>query len=245
MKNLIFKGIGSLLVILSLIVFSAKLYAYEGSDVSGGGIISGSTLFSGTAPARGKVEITKDKEVCAAEEHMSDLLIVNGNKIENVIVSITDIEKGKKVVIPSSNPSLDQNGCVFKPHVIAVAAGTSIDIINSDSVTHNVHTYPEENSAMNKAQPPSLKVISIATEFGEEDPMKVACDYHGWMSSWVGIFEHPYFAVTGADGAFSLDSVPPGAYEVKAWQEELGELVKTVQVKAGETTSLDFEFTLN
>ena len=64
------------------------------------------------------------------------------------------------------------------------------------------------------------------------------------MSSWVGIFEHPYFALTGDDGAFTLDNVPPGAYEVKAWQEEMGELIKTVSVKAGETTSLDFEFTL-
>ena len=100
------------------------------------------------------------------------------NTIKNVIISIVDIESGKKLNIPTTNPSLDQNGCVFIPHVIVVAAGTTIDIINSDSVTHNVHTYPEENTAINKAQPPSLKIISIATEFGEEDPMKVSCDYH-------------------------------------------------------------------
>ena len=239
-KNKIF------LFILAAIVlsFAPSVKAYEGGDVSGGGSISGKALFSGTAPAREVVNVTKDKEVCAASEHLSDALVVDGNAIKNVIVSILDIESGKKIVLPSTNPSLDQNGCVFIPHVIAVAAGTTIDIINSDTVTHNVHTYPEENSAINKAQPPSLKVISIETEFGEEDPMKVSCDYHGWMSSWVGIFEHPYFTVTGDDGSFTLDNIPAGAYEVKAWQEEMGELVKTVSVKAGETTSLDFEFTL-
>ncbi len=233
----------SFILMAAMFSLSPYVIAYEGGDVSGGGTISGKALFSGTAPVRAKVDVTKDKEVCAAIEHLSDLLVVGaGNAIKNVIVSITDIESGKKLEIPSTNPSLDQNGCVFIPHVIAVAAGTTIDIINSDSVTHNVHTYPEENSAINKAQPPSLKVISIATEFGEEDPMKVSCDYHGWMSSWVGIFEHPYFAVTGDDGSFTLENVPAGAYEVKAWQEEMGELVKTVSVKAGETTALDFEF---
>ncbi len=176
-------------------------------------------------------------------EHLSDLLIVSADgAVKNVIVSIVEIAKGKKVEIPTTNPCLDQNGCVFIPHVIAVAAGTTIDIKNSDAVTHNVHTYPEENSAINKAQPPSLTIISIPTEFGEEDPMKVSCDYHGWMSSWVGIFEHPYFAVTGDDGTFSLDNVPAGAYEVKAWQEDVGELVQLVDVKAGAATTLDFQF---
>ncbi len=230
-------------VLIITLFMSSQLFAYEGGDVSNGGTVSGKAIFKGAAPARAAIDVTKDKEVCAATEHLSDLLIVSAdNAIKNVIVSIVDIEKGKKIEAPAANPELDQNGCVFIPHVIAITAGTTIDILNSDAVTHNVHTYPEENTAVNKAQPSSLKRISIETEFGEEDPMKVACDYHGWMSSWVGIFEHPYFAVTGDDGTFTIDNIPAGAYEVKAWQEELGELVKTVAVKAGETTTENFEF---
>ncbi len=240
-----FAGKIAFAIVAGALLFSGvNANAYEGGDVSNGGTISGKITFSGTAPARAPINVTKDKEVCGATEHLSDLLIVGaGNAIKNVIVSLVEIEKGKAIVAPSSNPKLDQNGCVFTPHVICVTAGTTIDILNSDSVTHNVHTYPEENTAVNKAQPPSLKVISIETEFGEEDPMKVSCDYHGWMSSWVGIFEHPYFAVTGDDGSFTIDNIPAGAYEVKAWQEDLGELVKTVGVKAGETTTENFEFT--
>lgn len=240
--NSILKAI-SVAVMMIGFLCNASLYAYEGIDVANGGAISGKALFSGEAPTRQKIDVTKDKEVCGAKEHLSDALVVSdGNGIKNVIVSITGIEKGKAVETPASNPTLDQNGCVFTPHVICVTAGTTIDILNSDSVTHNVHTYPEENTAVNKAQPPSLKVVSLPTEFGEEDPMKVACDYHGWMSAWVGIFEHPYFAVTGDDGSFTISNIPPGAYEVKAWQEDLGELVKTISVKTGETTTENFEF---
>jgi len=222
---------------------SVSADAYEGGDVANGGTISGKALFLGDVPARPAIDVTKDKEVCGATEHLSDLLVVSANKeIKDVIVSIVDIETGKAIEIPAANPTLDQNGCVFTPHVICVAAGTTVDILNSDSVTHNVHTYPEENSAVNKAQPPSLKKIGLETEFGEEDPMKVSCDYHGWMSAWIGIFEHPYYAVTGDDGSFTLSNIPAGAYEVKAWQEDLGELVKTISVKAGETTTENFEF---
>ncbi|MGR3218367.1 MAG: hypothetical protein ACUZ8H_00935 [Candidatus Anammoxibacter sp.] len=241
MRNVL--GIVFATLLITAMCTGRHIYAYEGGDVSNGGTISGKALFLGDVPARVAINVTKDKDVCGAIEHLSDLLIVSAKKeIKNVIISIVDIEKGKKLEMPSSNPTLDQNGCVFKPHVICVPAGATIDILNSDTVTHNVHTYPEENSAMNKAQPPSLKKISIETEFGEEDPMKVSCDYHGWMSAWVGIFEHPYYAVTGDDGSFTLTNIPPGAYEVKAWQEDLGELIKTISVKAGETTTENFEF---
>ena len=235
-----YKGI----IVLAISLFvSSQLFAYEQIDVSNGGTVSGTATLKGAAPERAKIDVTKDKEVCAAVEHLSDALIVSaGGAIKNVIVSIVDVEKGKKIEAPASNPTLDQNGCVFVPHVICITAGTSIDILNSDSVTHNVHTYPEENTAVNKAQPSSLPKITIETEFGEEDPMKVACDYHGWMSSWVGIFEHPYYALTGDDGKFTIDNLPAGAYEIKAWQEDIGELVKTIAVKAGETTTENFVF---
>lgn len=230
--------------IVSLLASTVMVFAYEEIEVKDGGAISGKAIFLGAAPERAAVDISKDKEVCATHPVLSENLIVSPDSktIKNVIVSIVNIENGKKLALPSENPSLDQKGCVFTPHVLCVAAGTTIDIINSDPITHNVHTYPDENTAINKAQPPSLKKIPLTTEFGEEDPMKVSCDYHGWMSAWVGIFEHPYFAVTGDGGSFTLTNVPAGSYEVKAWQEELGELVKLVAVKAGETAVCDFEF---
>lgn len=219
------------------------LFAYEVIEVKDGGTISGKVTLLGDVPERAPIDINRDKEVCATHPKLSENLIVSESKgIKNVIVSIIGIEKGKKIEIPSENPVLDQKDCEFKPHVICITAGTTIDVLNSDPIIHNVHTYPEENTAINMAQPPSLKKILLTTEFGEEDPVKIACDYHGWMSAWLGIFEHPYFAVTGDDGVFTLTDVPPGSYEVKAWQEELGELVKLASVKAGEKTALDFEF---
>ena len=231
-------------VILTVCTLSGpRIYAYEEVEVSNGGTISGTALFLDPIPTREPIDVTKDKDVCAMGEHLSEALIVGADRsIKNVIVSIIEIEKGKKIEKPSSNPTIDQNGCTFIPHVLCITAGTTIDILNSDSVTHNVHTYPEENSAINKVQPSSLEKISLETEFGEEDPMKIGCDYHGWMGGWVGIFEHPYFALTGDDGSYTISDIPPGVYEVKAWQEDLGELVKTISVKAGETTTESFEF---
>src|SRR5690606_944462 len=130
-----------------------------------------------------------------------------------------NIAKGK--AFPEGASVLDQAGCEYLPYVVIVPKGSDLDILNSDGILHNVHTYSEKNKPVNRAQPKFKK--KITEKFTEPEMIKVTCDVHGWMKGWLAVVEHPYFAITDSSGAFELTDVPAGEYEVKVWQEKLGE----------------------
>ena len=216
----------------------AQGLAYDGGEVKDGGTISGVVKFAGAPPARKVVEVTKDKEVCGKEKHLSWELIVGSDKgIENAVVRLVDVKKGKKW--GSTKATLDQRGCVYQPHVTVVPAGGELDILNSDGILHNIHTYSKANPAINKAQPKFKKVLT--EKFAKPETIKASCDAHGWMSGYIVVSDHPYVAVTDEKGAFSLKDVPPGSYKLELWQETLGQSVKDVTVKAKEETKLSIE----
>ena len=216
----------------------AQAPAYEGGEVKDGGTISGSIKFAGAPPARKEVPVTKDMEVCGKEKHLSWDLIVGPNKgIENAVVSLTDVKKGKKWAITKA--TLDQNSCVYKPHVLVAQAGGTVDILNSDGILHNIHTYSTANPAFNKAQPKFKKVMPA--DFKKPETIKVTCDAHGWMLGWIVVSDHPYVAVTDEKGDFTLKDVPPGHYKLEIWHETLGKSVKEVTVKPKEETKVQIE----
>src|SRR3989337_4015095 len=125
--------------------------SYEGGDVKDGGTISGSVKFKGSSPATKKLDVGKDKEVCAKSPKTDQSLIVNGGNLMNAVVTITDIKKGKKIGL--KKVTLDQNGCEHKTQVLAFPAGSTVEILNPDGILHNVHSYSKVNSAFNIAQP--------------------------------------------------------------------------------------------
>ncbi len=216
----------------------ARAQAYEAGEVKDGGSIHGTVTFAGAPPARKAVEVTKDKEVCGKEKHLTWDLIVGPHKgIENVVVRLVDIKKGKKW--GSMKATLDQNGCVYNPHVVVLPAGGELDILNSDGILHNIHTYSTANAPINKAQPKFKKVLS--EKFAKPELIKATCDAHGWMLGWIVVSEHPYVAVTDEKGAFTLKDVPPGTYKLEVWQETLGKTVKDITVKAKEETKPHIE----
>ncbi len=217
---------------------AAQAPAYEGGEVKDGGMITGTVKFAGAPPARKALEVTKDKDVCGKEKHLTWDLIVGSDKgIENVVVSLLDVKKGKKWAIAKT--TLDQNGCVYKPHVVVVPAGGELDILNSDGILHNIHTYSTANPPFNKAQPKFKKVLT--EKFAKPETVKATCDAHAWMLGWIIVSEHPYVAVTDEKGTFTLKDVPPGSYKLEVWQETLGKSVKEVTVKAKEETKLQIE----
>src|SRR4029079_991505 len=112
---------------------------------------------------------------------------------------------------------------------------------NSDGVLHNVHALPKINSQFNRAMPPTVKEAS-ATFDKPEGMFPVKCDVHPWMNAFVGVFTHPFYAVTGPDGKFTISGLPPGTYEITAWQERLGTQTATVIVGANDTKTQDFKF---
>ncbi len=218
--------------------FAAQALAYEGGEVKDGGTITGTIKFVGTPPARKELRVTKDKEVCEKKQHLSWDLVVGPNKgIENAVVRLVDVKKGEKWTITKA--TLDQDVCEYTPHVVVVPAGGELDILNSDGILHNIHTYSKANSSINKAQPKFKKVLTVG--FAKPEIVKVTCDAHSWMLGWIVVSDHPYVAVTNDKGEFALSNVPPGSYKLEVWQETLGKKVQDVVVKSKEETKLNIE----
>jgi hypothetical protein len=136
---------------------------------------------------------------------------------------------------------MDQVGCQYVPHVIGLMVGQPLKVLNSDGVLHNVHALPKINKPFNMAMPPTRKE---ATEsFAKEEGMFVVkCDVHPWMQSYVGVFSHPFFAVTGTDGKYTIKDLPAGTYEIEAWHERLGTQKTKVTVGASDTQTAGFKF---
>jgi plastocyanin len=202
-----------------------------------GGSISGEVKIAG-AGAPKMIEVDKDQETCGKEK-MDASLEASGGKLANVLVSVTDVKGGKKA--EPKDVTFDQKGCVFMPHVLIVPAGSTVNIINSDPITHNLHTFTVDNEPINKAQPKTLPKMTAKMETPET--VKVQCDIHKkWMSGWWVVVDNPYNAVSGKDGSFKITDVPPGTYKVTAWHETLGKQTADVTVKAGEDAKVNFEF---
>jgi hypothetical protein len=212
---------------------SVIAWGYEEVEVRNGGIISGEVKFSGTPPAAEKITITKDQDVCGKSEKINEALLVGNNKgIQNVIVFITNVQKGKKM--PEGGAKLDQKDCRYDPHVVLSPAGAELTILNSDGILHNIHSYSTKNPPFNKAQPKFKK--ELKERFAEPEIVKLTCDAHGWMTGWLVIQGHPYYTTTDANGAFVIRDVPPGEYELRFWHETLGENTQKVSVKPKEET---------
>jgi len=230
---------------LSSMILSAALVAmpvtgmaaYQGGDVKDGGSISGTVKFKGTAPAPKKLDVGKDKEVCAKTPKVDQSLVVNNGNLVNAVITITDIQKGKKIEL--KKVTLDQNGCEYKPHVLAFPAGSTVEILNPDGILHNVHSYSKVNSPFNQAQPKFKKSLDVKIE--KPEAIEVKCDVHGWMHGWLVSTETPYFAVTDNSGSFKLADVPAGSYTVEVWHEKLGKSTQKVTVKAKEDAKVNFE----
>jgi plastocyanin len=228
----------SLFVAAAILTLPASGMAqYAAGDVKDGGTISGTVKFKGTAPAPKKLDVGKDKEVCAKTPKMDQSLVVNNGNIANAVVTITDIKKGKKIEL--KKVTLDQQGCEYKPHVLAFPAGSSVEILNPDGILHNIHSYSKVNSAFNIAQPKFKK--SLEQKIDKPETFEIKCDVHGWMSGWLVATANPYYGVTDNSGSFKLTDVPAGAYTVEVWHEKLGKSTQKVTVKAKEDAKANFE----
>jgi hypothetical protein len=215
---------------------AGRAAAYEAVAVTDGGTLSGTVKFDGTPPPPTKINVSKDPEVCGKEKIAPEMLIGGDGGIANTVV-VVKASKGKKLDPPAANPVFDQKTCEFRPHILAFPAGSTIDVLNSDGILHNIHTTSTVNPSVNQAQPKFKPKIQLKIE-KPEWPIKVQCDAHGWMSAYWIAQEHPYVAITDASGAFKIADLPPGDYEVEMWHEKLGKKTEKVSVKAKEETKV-------
>ena len=160
-------------------------------------------------------------------------------EVQYAVVQLANIRKGK--AIEEVTPVLDQEGCEYKPHILAVPVGTTVEIRNSDRTLHNVHALSKVNPQFNMAMP---KIVRKKTRIFKkpEDVFAIKCDVHPWMKTWVGIFDHPFFATSDTGGSYTLAELPAGSYTVRAWHERLPAMTQEITIKEGETITLDFTF---
>lgn len=201
-----------------------------------GGTIAGVVKYAGDPPALKKIPPTKDKKVCGkAPIYDESLMVDKATKgIQWAVVSV----QGAKGKWDGKGATLDQKGCMFRPHVLVAPPG-KITVLNSDKILHNFHSYSKKNPPLNRAQPGFRKKMKV--EFKKGELVKITCDAHPWMTGWIVVTDHPYVGVTDEKGSFKIENVPPGTYTLEVWQETLGTSKKKVTVKAGETVKVAFE----
>ena len=208
--------------------------------------INGTVTFAGKVP--NLKPLSMDADPACAKKHSgpvpSEMLVLGkGNTMGNILVWVSKgLPAGKTWPAPKTPVTLDQKGCVYEPHVMGIMVGQAYRILNSDGILHNVHALPKVNRGFNRPMPATVKESSAT--FDKPEPVfQIKCDVHPWMSAYVGVFTHPFFSVTGADGKFTLSGLDPGDYEITAWHERLGTQKATVKVGANDTKAQDFKFT--
>ncbi|MFN8008285.1 MAG: carboxypeptidase regulatory-like domain-containing protein [Terriglobia bacterium] len=204
--------------------------------------ITGKVNFDGEAPKPRQIRMDAEAS-CAAlhkEPVYAEEVVVNDNKtLEYVFVYVKE-GLGDKVFETSSEPvTLDQKGCLYHPHVVGVQTNQPVKILNSDPTTHNIHPVPANNREWNTSMSPGGQPLD-RTFAREEIMIPIKCNVHPWMKSYIGVVKHPFFAVTGKDGTFTIKGLPPGDYTIEAWHEKLGTTTQKVTVGPHETKTVDF-----
>lgn len=211
------------------------------------GTLSGLVLFAGRPAARTAIN-TQAQGGCGfdpSQPPLTETLIVDAARVANVFVWIENPPRDAAIdAIPTEALELRQQGCIYRPHAIALRAGQLLRITNEDGATHNVHTLSRHNAESDFNRTQAAGAPAIEARFSaQEVAIAVVCDLHPWMKAWVGVFEHPFFAVTGGDGRFAWTGLPPGEYRVKAWHEKLGRLSgsATLSPERGAALCLTFD----
>ena len=211
-------------------------------DSAATGMVSGTVRFSGE-PRRGSpVRMNADPYCAAAHSEpviRRPVTVGDGGGLLGAVVYISAGLQGRTFAQPTDSVELDQNGCMYTPLVFAVRVGQTVDIRNSDSTLHNVHSLSKESRQFNLAMP--VKGMSTKKKFTSPEVfIRIKCDVHPWMETFAAVIDHPFFAVTGADGAFTLDGVPAGTYTVTAAHPKLAAVSRQVEVGADGKIAVDF-----
>ena len=218
--------------------------AIDPIDPATAGNVAGMITFEGTAPEPETIRMNSDP-VCVAEASSTstEYYVVGGDgRLGNVFVHVKEGLEGRAFPPVTDVLVFNQEGCRYTPHVFGIRVGQPLQVLNSDPTLHNIHATPAANAEFNTGQP--IEGMTYDTTFDSPEVMvPFKCDVHGWMNAYVGVVDHPYFAVTGEDGAFDLSGLPPGDYVVEAWHEMLGSQTQNVTVGEGATAEVSFTFT--
>jgi plastocyanin len=205
--------------------------------------LSGRVRIEGSLPENAMITMTGDA-VCMREQKngaRAETFVSEGGGLGNVFVHVKEGLGNYAFETPSAPVTLDQRGCVYVPHVLGAQVGQNIEFVNSDPTLHTVHALASENAEFNFSQP--IKGQKDRRYFTKPEVMiRFRCKVHPWMTAYLGVLDHPYFAVTNPAGAFEVKRLPAGTYTVEAWHETLGRQTQTVTVAESETKEISFTF---
>jgi hypothetical protein len=199
------------------------------ADKATGGI-KGTVIFVGEAPDRPKLKRDTDP-YCKKIDKLSDDVVITNGKLKDVLVRIRSAPLGTYAA-PASAVVIDQRECMYTPRVVGMMAGQKLAVRNSDGTFHNVRGTLAGKLLWNKPMP--AKDPDLALETGKAgDVVEVQCDVHPWMHAYAVVMDHPFFAVTGEDGAFEIKNLPPGSYTLEAWHPTLGKQSLDLKIGSG------------
>ena len=207
-----------------------------------GGTIVGHITYMGQTPVNAILRMGADPR-CArmysgTQARGQAFTVAGDGSFADVLVTVDGTFPATPV--PSAPVVLTQKKCQYVPHVLGVRVGQTLQVRNEDPTEHNIHAASTIGNEINTTQPINGPVAEFKVKAREL--LRVRCDNHTWMTAYIAILDNPYFAVSGTDGTFTINDVPPGKQTVKAWHEVMGTETQTVDVQAGKTTMVDFTF---
>lgn len=252
----------SLLALTLLAACGGKEQAPAGSEAGGGaaaaapmanpvdaataGNVHATVKFTGAVPKPTPIDM-KDEPACLTAHNgkaeKQTVKVDAGGGLADVFVYVkSGLDPSLAGKFPAGDPvELDQQGCEYHPHVLALSVGQTLKVKNGDAFLHNINATPTTNRGFNRSQP--NQGMEFETSFTSPEVMvPVKCDVHGWMSAFIGVTDNPYHGVSAADGTVTLDRLPPGTYTLEAWHETLGTATQDVTVETGKTAEVAFTF---
>jgi plastocyanin len=214
-------------------------------DAATAASLSGHVTFDGTLPAPEVIRMDGDPKCVTAaqgEERRTEFFVSDdGKSLGNVFIYIKEGLPQRMYPVPGTPVVFDQQKCRYVPRVIGVQVGQQVEIRNSDPLLHNVHGEGAINQGFDYGQP--LQGIKTSHTFTTREVMvPVKCQVHAWMRGYIGVVEHPFFAVSDGSGRFTIGQLPPGTYTVEAWHERLGTQTQQITVAPRDAKTLDFAF---
>jgi len=227
-----------------MVVALGLLYSGRSVNAASTVQIAGSVKLDGIAPHAKPIDMSKEPS-CAAfhkDKPATTESVVTGPNggLANVVVYISQGLTGSEAPVSSQPVQLDQKGCQYVPHVVAVDAGQHVKIVNDDQTSHNIYPQATKNPPWNKSQPAGAQPLDVFWA-NEEIAIPVKCNVHPWMRAYIVVVKGPY-GVSDDSGSFKLDNVPPGNYTLTAWHETYGTQTQNVTIAAGKPASVNFTF---
>ena len=223
----------------------ATLILSQSVSAAGEGKITGTIKLDGAAPHQKPIDMSKEPTCAqqhAAKPITTETVVAGANGgLANVVLYLSEGLSPAAASAAATQPvEINQKGCQYVPHVVALDQNQEMKVVNSDQTSHNIHPQPTNNHEWNKSQPPGTAPFVVKWE-AEEMAIPVKCNIHPWMHGYIAVVKGPY-AVSDDKGDFTINNVPPGNYTVTAWQETYAPQTQKVTVTTGKPATADFTF---